>query len=130
MEDINKEINRALSLCVPFLLIVFFLDDLDKFFSSIHSRLGSPLLVLTVIILTILVLILFIDSAMMAWRSFRQFGWKTIVPLLICTFASVEFPMEPCKALIRTVGQQDRISGIHAGAIWPFYTEDAGKPSL
>ena len=97
MEEINKEIKRALLLCIPFLIIVFFLDNLDKLFSSIHSRLGNPLLVLTLIIISVIIIILFIDSVMLAWRSFSEFGFKSLLPLLICTIAIANSQWSPIR---------------------------------
>jgi tryptophan-rich sensory protein len=97
MEEINKEMKRALLLCLPFLIVVFFLDNLDKFFASIHSTFGNPLLVLTLIIVTIIIIILFIDSAMLAWNGFREFGFKALAPFLICTIALANSQWSPLR---------------------------------
>ena len=97
MEEIDKEIKRALFICAPFVIIVFFLDDLDRLFTQIHSRLGNPLLVVVLFICTIIIVISLVDAAISAWHSYRMYGYITLVPLSIYIFALIDSQWSPFR---------------------------------
>jgi uncharacterized integral membrane protein len=86
-QEIRKEINRALVLCLPYLCIVFFRDDLDKWFSHMHSHTGNPMLVLYMTIATVLIGIFFMQNIVDAPGSYRSYGWIAMLPLIIYSLA-------------------------------------------
>jgi hypothetical protein len=83
MDHIRKEIRRALLVCVPYFLIIFFLDDLDKFLFSIHSRLGNPLLVVYMFLATVIIFALLIHSFADLKENYKASGYKAMVPMMI-----------------------------------------------
>lgn len=87
MEQHQKEIRRALLVCVPYLLIVFFLDDIDKFFYTIHSRLANPMLVLYMFIATVMILAFLMHVLVEIRESYRSIGIRALLPLGIYLFA-------------------------------------------
>jgi len=97
MEQHQKEIRHALLVCVPYLLTVFFLDDIDKFFYTIHSRLGNPMLVLYMFIATIMILILLMHVLVEIRESYRTLGLKALLPLGIYLFALINSFWSPLR---------------------------------
>ena len=83
MTDIRKEIRRALLVCIPYFIIVFFLDDLDKLLFTLHSRLGNPLLVVYMFIATVIIIALFIHVIVDLRENYKAFGYKAILPVVI-----------------------------------------------
>ena len=83
MIDIRKEVRRALLVCIPYFVIVFFLDDLDKLFFSIHSRMGDPLLVVYMYVATVIIIALFIHTLIDLRENYKSSGYKASLPLLI-----------------------------------------------
>lgn len=83
MERNKKEIRRALLICVPYLLIIFFLENIDKLLYFLHSRLGNPLLVLYMFIATVIIIILFIYAAIDFKKNYRESGASAVIPLLL-----------------------------------------------
>jgi hypothetical protein len=92
-----KEIRRALMTCVPYLIIVFFLDDLDKFLYFIHSRFGNPLIVLYLLIATIIIIALFIHEALGLRENYRTGGAIALLPVSIYLFALLNSFWSPVR---------------------------------
>jgi hypothetical protein len=83
MDHIRKEIKRALLVCVPYFVIIFFLDDLDKLLYSIHSRMGNPLLVVYMFLATVIIFALLIHTVVDLRENYKSSGYMAIVPLMI-----------------------------------------------
>jgi hypothetical protein len=87
MDENKKELRRALLLCGPYVLIVFFLDDLDKLLYTIHSRLGNPLLALYVIVATVIIFALFIHTLLDLTENYKASGYMALLPMIIYLFS-------------------------------------------
>jgi hypothetical protein len=97
MEQDRKEIRRALLVCIPYLVIIFFLDNIDKLLYSIHSRLGNPLLVLYMFIATVIIIALLIHAAMDIREHYRVSGYIAVIPLLIYIVAIINSFWSPVR---------------------------------
>lgn len=97
MENIDKEIRKSLLICVPYLVIIFFLDDLDKFFYTIHSRLGNPLLVVYMFASTVVILSLLMHLVVAIKENYGSYGYKAMLPLLVCLIALVNSFWSPVR---------------------------------
>lgn len=87
MDHIRKEIRRALLISVPYFVIIFFLDDLDKLMYSIHSRLGNPLLVVYMFVATVIIFTLLIHTVVDLRENYKSSGYMAIVPIMIYLIA-------------------------------------------
>ena len=83
MEHNKREIRRALIVCVPYFVIIFFLENIDKFLYSLHSRLGNPLLVMYMVIATMIIFALLIYSALDFKNSYKESGMKAALPMFL-----------------------------------------------
>ncbi len=97
MDHIRKEIRRALLICVPYIVIVFFLDDLDKMFYRLHSRLANPLLVLYLLIATVIIFALLIHEVIDVKKNYATYGKRTLLPLVIYLIALVNSFWSPLR---------------------------------
>jgi hypothetical protein len=90
MEHNKKEIKRALLTCVPYLIVVFFLDDLDRFFYLVHSRFGNTLVLLYLIVATVIILSLLIHEFIDFKQSYVIAGYWAVLPLAIYIIATID----------------------------------------
>jgi len=97
MIDIRKEIRRALLVCLPYFVIVFFLDDLNRLFFTIHSRLGNPLLVVYMYIATVIIIALFIHTLIDLRDNYKNFGFKANLAMLIYLISLVNSFWSPLR---------------------------------
>jgi hypothetical protein len=87
VDNNRTEIRKALITCLPYFVIIFFLGDLDKLLSTIHSRFGHPLLVLYLFIATVIIIALFINDAIEIKGNYKTSGPMAVVPLSIYILA-------------------------------------------
>ena len=87
MEHNRKEIRRALLICVPYVVIIFFLENIDKFLYTIHSRMGNPLLVLYMFIATIIIFALLIHTVLDFKNNYKDAGVAAAIPMFIYLIA-------------------------------------------
>jgi hypothetical protein len=87
MEHGRKEIRRAFIICVPYVIIIFFLDNLDKLLYTIHSRMGNPLLVLYMFLATVIILALLIHTVIDFRSNYKESGYSAVLPLVIYLIA-------------------------------------------
>lgn len=83
MEQLHKEMRRALILCLPYLSVVFFRDDLDRYFFELHSRVGNPLMVIYMFICSVLILVFLLQLLASVKLHFKEYGWKVAAPIFI-----------------------------------------------
>jgi hypothetical protein len=83
MDHSRREIRRALLVCIPYLIIIFFLDDLDKLLYAIHSGLGNPLLVVYMFLATVIILACFIHTIINLKRNYKESGYIAVAPMMI-----------------------------------------------
>jgi len=83
IEHTRKEIRRALLTCVPYFLIVFFLDDIDKVLYTIHSRFSNPLIVLYLLIASVIILSLILHECIDMRANYKASGYMAIIPFVI-----------------------------------------------
>ena len=87
MEHVKKEIRRALIICVPYIVVIFFLDDLDKLLYTIHSRFGNPLLVVYMFTVTVMILVFLIYTVIDFRANYKSSGSRAAVPIIIYIIA-------------------------------------------
>ena len=97
MDHHKKEIRRALLVCVPYLVIVFFLDNIDKFLYTIHSRFGNPLMVLYLFVATVIIIALLIHVVMEIRTSYATAGYIALLPVIIYLIALVNSFWSPIR---------------------------------
>ena len=97
MDNTRTEIRKALITCLPYFVIIFFLGDLDKLLSTIHSRFGHPLLVLYLFIATVIIIALLIHAAMDLKGNYKSSGPMAVLPLAIYTVALVNSFWSPVR---------------------------------
>lgn len=97
MEQNRKEIRRALIMCVPYLLIIFFLENIDKFLYSVHSRLGNPLLVLYMLISTVIIFALLINGILSFKDNYKEAGRSVFLPLFMYAIALINSFWSPLR---------------------------------
>jgi hypothetical protein len=95
--DNRKEIRRAFLVCAPYLIIIFFLNDIDKLLYFIHSRLGNPLLVIYMFIATVIIFALFIHTIMEFRESFKVARFNAAVPVIMYLIALVNSFWSPLR---------------------------------
>ena len=97
MIDNKKEIRRALLVCFPYFVIVFFQHDLDKFLYAIHSRMGNPLLVVYLFSATVIILALFIHTIVDLRENYKASGYKAIILVMIYLISLVNSFWSPLR---------------------------------
>jgi hypothetical protein len=97
MDTHQKDINTALLICVPYLIIVFFLDDLDKLFYLLHINLGNPLLVLYLFANSIVIITFLLNSILGLKTNVKTNGSRVLVPLLIYIIAVINSFWSPIR---------------------------------
>jgi hypothetical protein len=97
MDHIRKEIRRALLVCMPYFVIVFFQNDLDKFLYDIHSRFGHPLLVLYLFIATVIIFALFIHTVIDLRENYKASGYRAVILVMIYLLTMINFFWSPVR---------------------------------
>ena len=97
MDQNDKEIRRAFITCVPYFIVIFFLDDIDSFLYTIHSRLGNPLLVLYMVIATVIIIALLIHTIIDFPANYKTDKYKAIIPPVIYTIAVINSFWSPLR---------------------------------
>jgi len=97
MQQNTKEIRNALLGCVPYFLIIFFLDDLDRLLCSVHSHLGNLMLALYMIIGTVIILSMLIHSIKDFKSNCKEAGNKAIWPFVIYAIAILNSNWSPLR---------------------------------
>ena len=97
MDHNDKEIRRAFITCVPYFIIIFFLDDIDRFLNHIHSRLGNPLVALYMLIATVIIIALFIHTLIDFPGNYKTDRYRAFIPPIIYLIALINSFWSPLR---------------------------------
>jgi len=97
MDTNDKEIKRAFITCVPYILIIFFLDDIDRFLYYIHSHLGNPLIALYMLLATVIIIALFIHTLIDFPGNYKIDRYRAFIPPIIYIIAIINSFWSPLR---------------------------------